>query len=418
MMGCRFMGDVPFHEVYIHGLVRDAEGQKMSKSKGNILDPIDLIAEHGADAVRFATVMLSPPGQDTFFDLKSVETGRHFANKIWNAARLVLTSAEQRGDVSELGLQAAAPPLAGGATGADGLVLLWQETFGRRLPPGVSAGLRLEDRWMLHRYALAVETVHRDLRSLRANDAAAGLYHFFWDEFCAWYLESIKPRLYGEDQESARAAHAVALVLLASAGKLLAPFMPFLAEELWSRVPGTAGLVTTSAYPQEIPALRDPAAAERFDLVIEAAGAIRTLRAERNVPPGKKAPALLHSGSPGAAAWDAEQSALLKLHAKLESLERTTGRPEAAVTLLVRDLQFYVPLGGLVDTDAERTRLERELEKVERDLAALDAKLANPGFVDKAPAHVVAGERTRHGDLAGRRERLQRSLAEISGKGG
>jgi valyl-tRNA synthetase len=413
MASLEFAGEVPFRQVLLNGIVRDAKGRKLSKSLGNSPDPLDLIAEHGADAVRFSTVMLSPPGQDTFFDVKNVETGRHFANKIWNAARLVLTSATDRGYVTSLGLDAAASPP---AQAAPGLAGLWAETFARSLPGDIDAALRLEDRWILHRWDVAVEEVLRHLDGLRANDAASTLYHFFWDEYCAWYLESIKSRMYGDDAATARAAHAVALVLLASACKLLAPFMPFLAEELWSRLPGTKGLVTTSRFPSPRPALRDAATADRFDLVIEVASAIRTRRSEMNVPPGRKAPALLHSESPGAARWDAEQGALLALHAKLESLRPSAAgeRLEAAVAILVRDLQFFLPLGGLVDLDAERARLERELARVEGDLAAVERKLGNPGFVDKAPSSVVEFERGKQVDLAGKRERLQASLRGMS----
>ena len=420
MASLEFTGDIPFSQVLLNGIVRDAKGRKLSKSLGNSPDPLDLIAKYGADAVRFSTVMLSPPGQDTFFDAKNVETGQFFANKIWNAARLVLTSADAKGLIAELGLETAAPaafpePAATG-TGA-GFAALWAETFARPLPAPVAAGLRLEDRWVLHRYTDAVAAVHRDLQSLRANDAASTVYHFFWDEYCAWYLESIKPRMQGDDRAAARTAHAVALVLLASASKLLAPLMPFLAEELWSRVPGTAGLVTTARFPREIPALRDSASLERFALVIEAASAIRTVRSERNVPPGKKAPALVQKDTLAAAGWESEQGALLMLHAKLESLDACAGRPDGAIPLLVRDLQLYLPLEGLVDLGAERERLQREFDKLDRDLAALDAKLANPGFVEKAPASVVDGERTRRVELVSRCDRLRMELAEITGKG-
>jgi len=414
MASLEFVGDIPFRQVLLNGIVRDAKGRKLSKSLGNSPDPLDLIAEHGADAVRFSTVMLSPPGQDTFFDAKNVETGRHFANKIWNAARLVLTSAVDRGYVSALGLDA--DPVA--ATPTSGLEELWAETFARPLPSDIEAALRLEDRWILHRYDAAVEDVVRHLDELRANDAASTLYHFFWDEYCAWYLESIKRRMYGDEAATARTAHAVALVLLASACKLLGPFMPFLAEELWSRVPGTRGRVTTSGFPLVHAALRDAKAADRFDLVIEVASAIRTRRSEMNVPPGRKAPALLHSESPGAAVWADDQGALLALHAKLENLRLTEPGETTAgsVAILVRDLQFFLPLGGLVDLDAERSRLERELDRVESELEAVERKLSSPGFVEKAPAKVVDFERSKQSDLAGKRDRLRSSLAAMPGK--
>ncbi len=416
MASLEFMGDVPFSQVLLNGIVRDAKGRKLSKSLGNSPDPLDLIANCGADAVRFSTVMLSPPGQDTYFDAKNVETGQHFANKIWNAARLVLTSASTHGFVAELGLEGDAP-VTPPAAGAEGLAALWAESFGRPLPAGIETDLRLEDRWILHRYTEAVTTMRRNLDSLRANDAASDLYHFFWDEYCAWYLESIKPRLQSADRATARSAHAVAFVLLSSATKLLAPLMPFLAEELWSRIPGTAGLVITSRFPREIAALRDAASVDRFALMIEAASAIRTVRSERNVPPGKKAPALVQKDTRSGAGLSVEETELLKLHAKLESVEPTAVRPDNAISLLVRDLQIYLPLGGLVDLGAERDRLQRELDKAERDLAALDGKLAKPGFVDKAPAAVVDGERARRVDLADRCDRLRSEIADIAGKG-
>src|SRR5262249_31770555 len=241
----------------------------------------------------------------------------------------VLTSATERGLVQDLGLEAPATDRVAGAAPATfdaAWVALWWDTFTRQVPPAVPAALRLEDRWILHRYADAVATVRRDLDTLRANRAASTLYHFLWDEYCAWYLESIKPRLHSDDRDTARSASAVALVLLASASKLLAPLMPFLAEELWSRVPGTAGLVTTSAFPREIPALRDAGSLDRFALVIEAASAIRTVRSERNVPPGKKAAALVQKDTLAATGWSAEQTELLKLHGKLESLQTTATR--------------------------------------------------------------------------------------------
>jgi valyl-tRNA synthetase len=438
MASLEFMGDVPFTQVLLNGIVRDAKGRKLSKSLGNSPDPLDLIATHGADAVRFSTVMLSPPGQDTFFEAKNVETGQHFANKIWNAARLVLTNAEQRGYVGELELDAgrsaaavaiatrrerdaaaALTQLASEAVGDEfqaALATLWEDTFARPLPADIAAGLRLEDRWILHRYTDAVAAVERDLESLRANDAATDVYHFFWDEYCAWYLESIKPRMQGDDRATARSAHAVALVLLASASKLLAPLMPFLAEELWSRIPGTTGLVATSRYPRELPGLRDARSLERFALVVGTASAIRTVRSERNVPPGKKAPALVQKDTAAAVGWTAEQGALLQLHAKLAGLEPTSDRAPDAVSVLVGGLQLYLPLGGLVDLGAERERLQRELDKAERDLGALDAKLANSGFVAKAPAALVEGERARRSDLAGRRDRLRDEIAALTGK--
>jgi len=424
MASLEFMGDVPFTQVLLNGIVRDAKGRKLSKSLGNSPDPLELIAEHGADAVRFATVMLSPPGQDTFFDPKNVETGKHFANKIWNAARLVLTNAEQRGFVGELGLDTPAPggaaampapPAAGDFAAA--LAALWHDTFARPLPADLARGLRLEDRWILHRFTDALASVQRDLESLRANDAATDLYHFFWDEYCAWYLESIKPRMQGDERATARSAHAVALVLLASASKLLAPLMPFLAEELWSRIPGTAGLVTTSRFPRELAGLRDERSRDAFALVVEMASAVRTVRSERNVPPGKKALALVQKDTADAVGWTAEQGALLQLHAKLASLDPTGDRPQDAVSLLVRGLQVYLPLGGLVDPGVERERLQRELDKAERDLGALDAKLANPGFVDKAPPALVESERARRSDLAARRDRLRQEIAALLGRG-
>jgi valyl-tRNA synthetase len=418
MASLEFMGDVPFRQVLLHGILRDSAGRKMSKSLGNSPEPIDLMDRYGADALRFATVLLSPPGQDTFFDEKSVETGRNFANKIWNASRLVLSSAAERGWVAVLGLAAPAQPAP--AAGGRGLAALWHSSFGRPLPDGIETALRLEDRWILDRFALAADEIARNFDELRANEAASRLYHYFWDEYCAWYLEAIKPRMSGDDQASSRAAHAVALVLLAQSCALLSPFMPFLAEELWSRIPGARGLVTTAAFPASRSELRDPDAAERFGLVIEAASAVRTLRSEMNVPPGRKAPAFVHSDTADLGSWNDEASRLLCLFAKLESLEPLppAGKPENAASVVVRDFVLVIPLGALIDVEAERMRLQRALEKIDSELRGVEAKLANASFVDRAPANVVEHERSKQQDLAGRRERLQSSLADLSGMSG
>jgi valyl-tRNA synthetase len=422
MASLEFAGEVPFGQVLLNGILRDAKGRKMSKSLGNSPDPLDLIGKHGADALRFSSVMLSPPGQDTFFDESNVVTGRNFANKIWNAARLVLSSAEKHGWVAELGLGGERAEIASVSIEAESrreeaLARLWADAFGGELPAGAVEGLRLEDRWILHEYAGAVADVNREMQGLRANEAASRLYHFFWDEYCAWYLESIKPRFYGEERDTSRTAHTVALLLLAHSSKLLSPFMPHLAEELWSRIPGTRGLVTTAAFPRPEPMLPDNDAATQFEMVQEATSAIRTLRSEMHVPPGKRAPALVHSESGDLAQWQGEPGRLLRLHAKLEELQPVSRRPNAAASVMARDSVLYVPLGGLVDLDAERKRLQEELDRVDGDLKRLDAKLANRSFLEKAPAEVVGRDRERHAELSGRKERLRTSLAELSGKG-
>jgi len=424
MASLEFHGEIPFDTVLLNGILRDAQGRKMSKSLGNSPDPIDLMDSYGADALRFSTVMLSPPGQDTFFDEKNVETGRNFANKIWNATRLVLTSAAERGWIEALGLQDDTPPAApaagGEATLPEAFAALWHDVFGRAPRPDVLQGMRLEDRWILDRFQRSVEDVDTAMQGLRVNEAAQRLYHFFWDEFCAWYLESLKPRFYGDDRASSATAHAVALVLLAQSCKLLSPFMPYLAEELWSMLPGCSGFVMTAAFPRPRAALRDASAEERFGRVMETAGAIRTLRAEMNVPPGKRAVAFVQSESGDAAFWDGEPGELLRLFAKLERLEPlpASGRPEASASVVVGDQTLFLPLGDLIDLDAERARLDRDLQKIEQDLQRVEAKLNNAGFADKAPPHIVEHERTKRADLISRRERIQDSLADLSRKSG
>ncbi len=209
MASLEFVGEIPFHTVLLNGILRDGKGRKISKSLGNALDPLVLVDKHGADALRFSTVMLSPPGQDTFFDENNVATGRNFANKIWNASRLVLTSAHERGWVQALGLDAeprgADAETRGPARNrTEAFAALWRSAFARTPPDGVLDGLRLEDRWILHAFERAAREANESLRGMRANDAASRVYHFFWDEFCAWYLESIKPRFYGDDAPSSR----------------------------------------------------------------------------------------------------------------------------------------------------------------------------------------------------------------------
>ncbi|MGH8909596.1 MAG: valine--tRNA ligase [Egibacteraceae bacterium] len=377
MMGLRFMRDVPFHVVLNHGLVRDEHGKKMSKSFGNVIDPLELIDAYGADALRFALVRASSPGQDVPLVEEWVEGARRFANKLWNAARLVLMRV---GEVT---------PAAG-------------------LP--AHDELRLEDRWILSRLDVVLRTVNEAFGSYDLSQAARALYHYVWDEYCDWYLELAKLR---DDEVCAR----VLVTVLDVALRLLHPIAPFVTEEIWRQL-NRAGEETTimrAAWPRPFEGLRDEAAEARFDALREAVSALRRFRADHHLAPTARLAVVAVAG--------ADERPVLE--AGLEGIQRLAGVGSwsfASATpgngpvgkVLLDGADLFIPLAGLIDLDEERARLRRELDRaaVERDRAA--AKLANPSFVAKAPAPVVDGIRTKLADCEKLVGQLESQLAQLS----
>jgi len=402
MAGYEFMGRPPFTHVFLHGMVRDTKGRKMSKSMGNGIDPLDVVRMYGADAMRYTLVSACAIGTDITLDNEDVEgsfaVGRNFSNKIWNAGRFALMSL---GD-------APVRPL-----------------------DEVAHALTLEDRWILSRLDRAVAATTADLERFRLHEVAEGLYHFFWGEICDWYLELVKTRLAeGSDpatgrtreaEESREAARTTLVTVLDGACRLLHPIMPFITSELWSRLPWPEGHerpddLIIAAWPAE-DAARTDAEAERLvgalqDLIVE----VRRLRKEYGIGEGQRI-AIHLSGSGDAVSTVAEQRAALERLARVD--EVSTGGSAAGVgahAVLQSGIELFVPLEGVIDVDRECERLRGEIDRLRGHLDSVQARLAKEGFVSRAPAEVVQRERDRAGALLEQSERLREKLEALEGR--
>ncbi len=389
MAGIEFQGEPPFAHVLFHGIVRDAEGRKMSKSLGNSPDPIAVMDEYGADALRFTVVYLAPLGQDILFDTKRVETGKFFANKLWNAARLV------------------------------------RMRLGDTDPSAVKDSqlkLTLADRWILSRYANCVKDVTRNLKTYRMSEAAQALYQFTWHEYCDWYLEMIKPRWQASpdgpalDPKDALTARTVAWRILDGILHLLHPFMPFVTEEIAQSIPHTTDSLVNAPWPRAKKAWFDAAAEQQVAFLQEVVVAIRNLRSEMNLPPVKTVSAVVKATGEALAALEANREFLGPLARVGEwTLGADVKRPGVAASAVVRGVEIWVPLAGLIDVDSERARLAREADKVLGDLESTKKKLMNQDFLSKARPDVVQRERDRLELLDQTVAKLKRSLDALTG---
>ena len=387
-MGLSFMEKEPFSHVLIHGLVRDALGRKMSKSLGNGVDPLDVIEEFGADALRFTLVSGIAPGNDTRWQPERVEAARNFANKIWNASRFALMNL---GD------------------------------FDPGEKPLAQRELTVHDRWILSRLDWTAGEVNRHLERFDLGEGARELYDFVWSELCDWYIELVKPRLYGRDgEESRRTAQHVLWHVLEATLRLLHPYMPFITEDIWQRMYTAVGaeppVPSIMVTPWPKPAGRRDEAAEReVEMLTEIVRAIRNIRAEQHVEPGRRIDVVVQATPERRAALEAAVPHIQTL-ARVENLEiRSMGdpKPEKAIAAIAAGVPVYVPLAGLVDIEQEIARLEKELAEAEKLLAGVSARLANENFVSKAPASVVEREREKQRELAERAELLRQRLAEL-----
>jgi valyl-tRNA synthetase len=377
MMGLHFMKEAPFHTVYIHALVRDEKGQKMSKSKGNVIDPLDLIDQYGADALRFTLAAMAAQGRDIKLSTQRVEGYRNFTTKLWNAARFC----EMQGCV----LDPAFDPKAAR------LVL---------------------NRWILGALQETAATVSEAIEQYRFNDAAGALYAFVWNVFCDWYLELAKPVLGGTDETARNETRATAAFVLDGIFALLHPFMPFVTEELWGKTATRDALLISSAWPL-YEGLRDEDAAEEIGWVVRLISEIRSVRAEMNVPAGAKIPCVLVGAQPHtidlAKSWETE---ILRL-ARLESLTPAASVPKGAAQIVLGEAVAALPLEGVIDFTAERARLGKELEKTDKDIAGIDSRLGNPGFVAKAPEEVIEEAKERKETLTARRAKIVEALERL-----
>ncbi|MGH6906698.1 MAG: valine--tRNA ligase [Aestuariivirga sp.] len=377
MMGLHFMKEVPFHTVYIHALVRDEKGQKMSKSKGNVIDPIELIDEFGADALRFTLAAMAAQGRDIKLAKARVEGYRNFATKLWNAARF----AEMNGVARD-------------------------ENY-----DPVAARLTV-NRWIAGEALRTERAVTRAIEEHKYNEAAAALYHFVWNVYCDWYLELIKPILTGSDVAAKAETKGSAAWALDQALLLLHPFMPFITEELWQKTAAREHWLIDAAWPV-YKGLGDAAADAEIQWVIELISQVRSVRAEMNVPAGAKIACVIVSAAKEtrrrAAQWEDE---IMRL-ARLSAITFESSVPRASAQIVLGEATVALPLEGVIDFAAEKARLSKELDKIAKDTAAIEGRLSNPGFVAKAPEEVLAETRERKTEFETRRLKIGEALKRL-----
>ncbi|HUT16227.1 MAG TPA: valine--tRNA ligase [Anaerolineae bacterium] len=389
MLGLEMTGEIPFHTVYLHGLIRDQHGQKMAKSKGNVMDPLVVVEDYGADALRFALLTGSTPGNDMKLSMQKVEAGRNFANKLWNAARFVIQNLDESDSTPDIA-QA---------------VALWKRK------PGA---LSLPARWILSRHHRLIGEVNRLIDRYQFSEAGRQIHEFLWGEFCDWYIEMAKVPLYGDDRETAHRTAFVLVYVLERTLRLLHPFMPFVTEEIWQHLPHEGEALIIAPWP-EADAL-DEEAEEEMELITGMVRAIRNARADYEVEPSRPIAAIIVAGNKrGLVASEAAVfTRLARVDAtKLRIEEELTERPEKALSLVVGDYEVLLPLKDLVDMQRERDRLSKQLAETQREIVRAGKLLSNREFVSKAPARVVSKERAKLEDCHSRRTKLEERLKSL-----
>jgi len=384
MLGMHFMKEVPFHEVYIHALVRDAKGQKMSKSKGNTMDPLDLIDKFGADALRFTLAAMAAQGRDIKLSEQRIEGYRNFGTKLWNASRFA--------QMNECAV--------------------WDE-YDPRSPE------QTVNKWIVGETAKAAAAVTRELEARRFNEAAGALYKFVWNVYCDWYLEFIKPLLNGEDEAAKTETRRTAAWVLDQILILLHPFMPFITEELWTRLgefgAKRKGMLIVEAWPDLSDDLIDADAEAEIDWMVRLIEETRSTRSELNVPAGAKIPLLLIGADAPTQARLERYQDLIDRMARLEYSTSADAAPKGSVTFVLEGSTVAMPLEGVVDLPAESARLAKEIGKLEGEIGKMDAKLGNASFIEKAPEEVVDELRERRADAAASATKLKHALEQIKG---
>ncbi len=381
MAGLHFMGDIPFKDVYLHGTVRDVEGRKMSKSLGNIIDPLEVINEFGADALRFSIISITAQGTDVYLSREKFEMGRNFANKIWNASRFVLMNLE-------------------GKNASVDLCVYFKEE-----------DLKLADRWILSRFYSTLDQIDKTLADFRFNEAANLLYGFFWHEFCDWYVEMAK--LHIKDNGT----QVVMNKVLEKSLRLLHPFMPFITEEIWQNLTDEQPKksVMTQRWPHMQEQMVDKKLETRMGVVFDVIGSIRNMRAELQIPVDRKIDIIISSGAK--ADRDLVEQALpyLKTLARLENVQVVAAQKplKSSVSLLVGDIHVFIPLEGVVDLDKESKRIGAQIESMGKELKGKEARLHNKEFTGKAPAEVVEKEKARVDELKNQLARLRKIQDEL-----
>ena len=382
MMGLHFIGDVPFRDVYIHALVKDEQGQKMSKSKGNIIDPLEVLDSFGTDSFRFTLAVLAAQGRDIRLSQERIAGYRNFINKIWNAARFSLMNLKDC------------------------------------KPPSVDTGnLSLADRWIMSRIGKVAEDISSYIDNYRFNDAANICYQFVWHEFCDWYLEMVKLELYSKDQKRREVAQSAMQILLSGVLRLLHPFVPFITEEIWQRLPHTKESIMIAQFPQRTEFIYDEESIKEVDLLKEVITGIRNIRGEMNIPPKKDVKIVIDvKGSKEKEILKGNFPYITSL-AKVESMDMVsdTGKPDSSATYVFGDIQVHVLLKGLINYDDERKRIFKRIENIEKEMGISKKKLANRDFLDQAPPHIVENVKEKVQLMSIKLEKLNQNLTIVEG---
>lgn len=374
--GLEHTGKVPFRHVFIHGLVRDAQGRKMSKSLGNGIDPLEIVDKYGADALRFTLATGNAPGNDMRFSTERVEASRNFANKIWNASRFTLMNL----DITE-----------------------------NRLPEK----LQIEDKWIISKYNRLCREVAENIDKFELGIAVSKLYDFIWDSFCDWYIELVKPRLFDKGSESVVSAQYVLTYVLSNTMKLLHPFMPFITEEIWQHLPHEGESIMVSEFPKYDGSLDFPEAEKDMEMIMSAISAVRNRRAEMNVPPSKKAKLIIVTAYKDI--FSAGEAFFIKLASanEVEIIADRANAPANSVNIVVDGAELFLPMAELVDKEKELERLNKEKKELEGEIKRVEGKLSNQGFIAKAPQKVVDEEREKGEKYRAMLEKVINSIAAM-----
>ncbi len=382
MMGIWFMGDIPFRDVYIHALVKDEQGQKMSKSKGNIIDPLEVLDRFGTDAFRFTLAVLAIQGRDIRLSEERIAGYRNFINKIWNAARFVFMNLD------------------------DG-----------KFPSIEESDLTLADRWIMTRVGQISEQVADRFQKYEFNDAASISYQFVWHEFCDWYLEIAKLELYSKDSKRIGVAQSVMQILLSGVVRLLHPFVPFITEEIWQRLPHAEGSVMVAPFPQPSEFMSDMESIEQMDLLKAVITGIRNIRGEMNIPPKTSVKTIIDVKGPKEREILKNSATYITSLAKVESIDFVSGieKPKSSATYVFGDIQVHVLLEGLINYEDERRRMRKEIKKIEREMALSRKKLENKDFLNEAPPSIVEGVKEKVDLIGLKLEKLNQNLTILEG---
>ncbi|WP_341348724.1 valine--tRNA ligase [Paenibacillus sp. FSL H3-0469] len=378
-----FTGQKPFSDVLMHGLVRDAEGRKMSKSLGNGIDPLDVIEQYGADAMRYMITTGSTAGQDLRFRMEKVEQARNFANKIWNASRFALMNLE-------------------GVAFED---------------IDITGELGTADRWILHRLNETSRDITRLIDSYEFGETGRLLYNFIWDDLCDWYIEFAKLSLYGADAAAKAKTQSVLAYVLDRTLRLIHPFMPFITEEIWQHLPHEGESITLAEWPKYDAALENPQAVSEMNLLMDIIRAVRGIRAEVNAPMSKKVELIIKAGSQDTLDIISRNDNYIGRFCNTSSFEAGLApqTPDKMMSAVVTGAELLLPLSGLIDIDQEIIRLEKEVQTLNSEVERVEKKLSNQGFVAKAPAKVIEEERAKQADYSDRREKVLARIAELRG---